>query len=69
MDIPVFVVIEAIAMLCLICRMSWRWRTSTKWAVDDWMVLLMTLVWLAFIGIGQYRKQAPRRLMVLLDSF
>lgn len=54
LDEYIFIAIDLITLVCLTVRMYMRYTTFSRWEIDDWIILFMVGVYLAFLGLGHY---------------
>ncbi|KAK7998910.1 hypothetical protein PG991_014585 [Apiospora marii] len=53
-DEVVFCVLDVVTLICIIVRIFVRYHMTSTMEMDDWVVVLMVLVWAAFLGLGHY---------------
>ena len=54
LDEYIFIAIDLLTLACLTIRMYMRYTTFSRWEMDDWIVMFMVVVYLAFLGLGHY---------------
>lgn len=58
-DIPIFIVVDLIALALVVLRFYMRWTKSAQLEADDMVIALMVVFWIIFQGLGLQSTLAP----------
>lgn len=53
-DEYVFAGLDIITLICIIIRICVRYSMTSTMEIDDWVVVVMVLVWAPFLALGHY---------------
>lgn len=53
-DEVVFSILDVVTLICIFLRIFVRYHMTSTMEMDDWVVVVMVLVWAAFLGLGHY---------------
>lgn len=53
-DEVIFSVVDVITLICIVVRIFVRYNMTSTMEMDDWVVVVMVIVWAAFLGLGHY---------------
>ena len=53
-DEIIFYVLDAITLICIVVRIFVRYYTTSTMEMNDWVFVVMVIVWAAFLALGHY---------------
>ena len=53
-DEVVFSVVDVITLICIVVRIFVRYYMTSTMEMDDWVVVVMVIVWAIFLSLGHY---------------